>query len=204
MRSLLILLITALLSLWASACGDAGKSTKSSADAATTSTASATTSTPSYTRVDSDKDNDVGAPYDDTNNDSALDYGHAASSADKQAVTALVKRYYTIAATDDGAQACPLIVSGLSKAVAEDYGHGSAGPSYLSSGTTCQAVMTLLFKHNHDQLAYELAKLEVPRVRLIGHNGIAILRFGALEREISVSREGHTWKLETLLDTELP
>lgn len=199
---LLLALVAGLLAIYACACGGATKSTNgtsgSSANATTTSA-----STPSYLKVDSDKDNDIGAPYDDTNNNSALDYGHAASAADRQAVTQLVKRYYTIAATGDGAQACSMITPSLSKAVAEDYGHGSAGPSYLSSGTSCPAVMTLLFKHLHSQLAVELAKLEVTRVRLVGDRGFAILRFGALERELSVGRQGHTWRVQALLDSEL-
>jgi hypothetical protein len=31
------------------------------------------------------------------------------------------------------------------------------------------------------------------------------LRFGSMpEREISVAREGHIWKLQTMIDSELP
>jgi hypothetical protein len=72
-------------------------------------------------------------------------------------------------------------------------------------GTTCAAVLTLLFKHDHPQLVAELPKLEVARVRLIEHHGIVILHFGTLpERQIPVAREGHTWKLQGLLDSEVP
>jgi hypothetical protein len=212
-RALFTLLAIALLSVGASACGNASKGTGSTSAASATATtgssptktASSTASTPLYTKADADKDNDTGAPYDDTSNSTALDYGHAASAADKQAVTELVKRYYAGALEGNGAKACAMIVSSLSKAVVEDYGHGSAGPPYLQSGKTCPAVMTLLFKHSHAQLSLELPKLKVSRVRLVGTHGLAIMSFGTMpEREISVLREGSAWKVQALLDSELP
>jgi hypothetical protein len=208
MRTLLVLAAT-LLSLGASACGGASKGTNASSPSVATSatpTKSAARTSPVgiYSHVDSDKDNDVTAPYDDKNNDIALNYGHAASAADERAVTTLVHRYYIAAATGAGAKACSLILSGFSKAIAEDYGRGSAGPPYLRTATTCPAVMNLIFKHSHGELAAALPKLEVSHVRLVGRNGFAILRFGALEREIAVVREGSIWKIGALLDSELP
>lgn len=65
--------------------------------------------------------------------------------------------------------------------------------------------LVLLFRHSHSLLTAELLKLEVSRVRLVGHRGFAILSFGAMpERQIPVGREGHTWKIQALLDSELP
>ncbi len=211
-KSLPPLLAIALLSTIISACGGTSKgtsstSTPSSAAAASspTKTASASSSIPGYAKVDGDRDNDVGAAYDDTNNNAVLNYGHAASAVDKQAAAALVKRYYAAALQGDGAKACSMIVSSLSKAVVEDYGHGSAGPAYLQGGKTCPAVMELLFEHFHGQLVAELPKLEVRRVRLAGEHGVAILSFGTLpERQIPVSREGAAWKVDAPLDSELP
>jgi hypothetical protein len=217
MRSLLVLLTAALLSVGAVACSSSGKSSASStrsslspsATVATTTTGATTASTntgpaPAETKADADKDNDVGAPNDDTNNNSVLNYGSEASPADKRAVAAVLKRYYALAAADEGTEACAMLDEVLSEAVAEDYGKGSAGPSYLKAGTSCPQVMDLLFVHYRNQLAVELPKLEVARVRLIGHRGFAILHFGRLpEREISVVREGHVWKLGELLDSEV-
>jgi hypothetical protein len=215
MRSLLLLIITALLSVSATACGDtskgdSSKKAHSSSSATTTSTAPSTapsspTSTQDYAEVDRDKDNDIRVRHDETNNNSALNYGHAASTADTQAITKLVEHYYEAAAHEDGAKACSMLGSSLAEAAVEDYGHGSAGPSYLSTGTTCPAVMALLFRHFHSQLTVELPKLQVTRVRLVGHRGFAIASFATMpEREVPVAREGRTWKVRALLDNELP
>jgi hypothetical protein len=213
LKTLLVLLAYALLSVGACACGSSNKGTSDStsyaASQATTrtapkTTASGTTSTQGVARADADKDNDLGAPYDDTNNNRIVDYGHAASPADERAAAADVKRYYATAAVGNGAKACSMVVSNLAKAMAEDYGHGSAGPPYLSSATTCPAVMALVFKKFHARIAAELPKLRVTRVRLVGDHGYAILRFGILEREIAVIREGRAWKIRALLDSELP
>lgn len=211
MKYLATLFVTALLGIGLSACG-AGKSASSASpvpDAKTGSTtasaASGTAPAPAYIKADGDKDNDIGAPFDDTNNDLALNYGHPADAADKQAVTALLKRYYAAALAGDGAKTCAMLYVTFAEAIPEDYGPGSAGAPYLKQGKTCPAVMGLLFKHFHSQLAAELPLLKVSRVRLVQHHGFAILSFGTMpEREITVRREKRTWKVEALLDGELP
>jgi len=202
----------ALMGFGVTACGAASKGSSSSPDATVRGSSSpAKTSSNSsdpaevQTQADSDSDNDLGAPYDDSNNDSTLDYGHAASTSETQAVTKLVRRYYAAAVAGGGAEACSMIYSSLAEAAVEDYGHGSEGPHYLSSATTCPAVMELLFAHFHKQLAVELPLLKVARVRLVRNRGLAILSFGAMpERELSIAREGHDWKVQALLDSELP
>jgi hypothetical protein len=209
MKPLLAPLAVVLLSIGTTACSSSNKSTNSAprtSSSGTTATASSTTPTQSYTKADADKDNDVEAPDDDTNNNSVLDFGHAANAADRQAITTLVKRYYAAALAGDGAQACSMIYSTFAEAIPEDYGQSPPGPSYLKGGTTCPAVMVLLFKHFHSQLAVQVPLLEVSRVRLKEHQGLAVLRFGKMpERQIDVGREGqHAWKVEALLDSELP
>lgn len=214
MKSWLALLTVVLLSGYIAACGGSGKgSTADSSTTASTGTEIATVSTvptdttpaPVETKADADKDNDLeAAEGDDHNNNSTLDYGHQADTTDAHTIAALVKRYYKTAYTENGAQACSMIYSTLEEAVPEDYGQSPPGPPYMS-GTTCPAVLTLMFKHFHPQLALEYPKLVVARVRLVEHHGIAILHFGALpERQIGVSREGHTWRISQLLDSEVP
>jgi hypothetical protein len=214
MKSLLALLVVALLSGCIAACGGSGKvPATDSSTTASTGTEIATVSTvptdttpaPVETKADGDKDNDLGAAEgDDHNNNSTLDYGHEANVSDTRTITALVKRYYTAAYTENGAKACSMLYSTLEEAVPEDYGQAPPGPPYMS-GTTCSAVLTLLFKHFHPQLAIEYPKLVVARVRMVEHHAIVILRFGALpERQIGVTREGHTWKMSQLLDAEVP
>ncbi len=212
-KPLLALPVIALLGV--GACGGAGTgagsaanvppSTTATASTPTTATgASVTASTPVSTKADGDKDNDVGTPGDDNDNRGALLFGHAASAPEKRTITALVKRYYTTALAGDGARACSMLYSTLAEAVPEDYGL-VPGPVYMRGAKTCPAAMALLFKHFHAQLALEVPKLEVTRVRLIEHHGYALLSFGTLpEREILVIREGHTWKIGGIYDGELP
>lgn len=208
MKSLLALLAIGLLSIGAVACGGTGKATvsstshSSSTGSDSTASVSSTAQAPVITKADADKDNDVGAPDDDTSN-SELNFGHAANSSDKQAITALVKHYYVAAAAEDGAAACSMLYSTVSETVPEDYGTSPPGPSY-SKGKTCTAVMTLSFKHFHNELALELAKLKILGVRLEEHHGLVVLSFGTMpQRDIQVMREGHVWKMESLFDHEL-
>jgi hypothetical protein len=214
MKSLRALIVIGLLGTCLAACGGSSKSASSSSPPsstvkATTAAAASTTPTntppePAKTKADTDKDNDIGAPGDDTNNDSTLNFGHAADAADTHAITSLIKRYYAAAYTENGAKACKLLYSTLEEAVPEDYGQSPPSQPYMR-GTTCTAVLTLLFKHYHPQLTVEMPKLTVARVRLIEHHGIAILNFGSLpQRQIPVAREGHIWKIEALLDSEVP
>jgi hypothetical protein len=213
MKSLLALFAIGLLSVYVAACGSTNKDSSSSASSTTNTPKTVSISTtptdtapaPAETKADADKDNDSAAgQFDDTNNDRVLDYGQAASAANARVITALVKRYYTAAYTENGAEACSMLYSTLEESVPEDYGQSPPGQPYMR-GTTCAAVLTLLFKHFHPQLVAEYPKLQVARVRLIEHHGIVVLHFGTLpERQISVSREGHTWKVESLLDSEVP
>ncbi len=209
MRRLLALAMIALPAVGLFACGGSGAGGSSHVspvsdpdDVATTVATSETSPVPLDSRVDSDKDNDIGAPYDDTNNSSS--FGHAANLSERRAITALLKHYYATALAGNGARGCSMLYSTLAEAAVEDDAQ-PPGPVYMRGAKSCAAVMTLLFKHYHAQLAAELPKLRVTRVRLEEHHGIAFLSFGALpERQISVVREGHTWKLNTIYDQELP
>ena len=201
MRSLLALCAIGLLSVGTSACGNAYKGAGSASRVSSTPKAPSA-STQKETKADRDKDND-GSPDGDTNN-SLLDFGHAANAADSRTITALIKRYYAIAAAEDGAKACSMIYSSFAKSVPEDYGTSPPGPPY-ARGTTCPAVLTRVFKHFHSRIMVKLSKLDVFRVGIKGRQGVAVLHFGAMpEREITVAREGHTWKLDALVDSEVP
>jgi hypothetical protein len=213
---LLALSATALLAACLCACGGASTQTNTtastSADRGSTSTATTATSgkpakvppAPLDPTVDADKDNDVGAVYDDTNNNRQLEFGQPASPSDQRAITKLVKRYYATALAGDGARGCTLIYSTLAEAAPEDDGREADAPAFSRGDTTCAAVLSDLFRHYHAQLATELPKLAVTRVRLEEHHGFAFLSFGKLpERRISVQREGHVWKLSQIYDEEL-
>ncbi|HEY5194239.1 MAG TPA: hypothetical protein VIJ39_10265 [Solirubrobacteraceae bacterium] len=218
MKPLFITLIVALLSVGVIACGGGA-----------TTTVSRATSTPSRTigdydsddsgesgrfndadnddikgpkDRDGDADNSTGSYY-DSDDDSIRDFGHAASAADQRAVTTLVKHYYTAAAADNGAAGCAVTYSTIAKLIREDQGH-APGPPYLR-GNTCAVVMSKLFQHDQRQLKIYNALLRVTGVRLDHGHGFAVLGFDGLPgREIAVEREDGTWKIEALLDSELP
>jgi hypothetical protein len=196
MRSLLAFLAAALLGAGVSACGG------SSADTRSTATIPPA---PLETKVDGDKDNDVGAAYDETINEGIFEFDKTSPSpSDTQAITALIKRYYALGAAEDGTAACAMLYPTLAEIVPEDYGKG-AGPPYMR-GTSCPEVLTLMFKHFHAQLVAEAPKLQVRRIGLNGHHGAVLLNFGRAlsERETLVFHQGNTWKMDSLLDGELP
>jgi hypothetical protein len=225
-KRLLALCATVLLSVGTCACGQTGK--KSSTSASTAIAESRSTGeefAPEGTKLDIDGDTDSAHPDEDEHpkrrdrdNDSdstgkdrydsddrsVLDFGHAANAADSRQITALIRRYYAAAAAEDGTKACSMIYSTYAEAIPEDYGTSPPGPAY-ARGTTCPAVLTLVFKHFHNEIMARLPKLEVSRIRIREHQGVAVLSFpGMSEREIRLSREGRTWKAIALTDSELP
>jgi hypothetical protein len=210
-RPLRALAVLALLAAGLASCGgsSAGGSSHTATaadpdDTPTTVTSAEASIVPLDTRVDADKDNDIGAADDDPNNNSAVTFGRAASPTELRAITALIKRYYATALEGNGARGCSMVYSTLAEAAVEDDAQ-PPGPLYMRGARNCAEILRRLFAHYHAQLAGELHKLEVTRVRLKEHHGVAILRFGALaEREISIAREGHTWKMDTIYDQELP
>ncbi|HEY5194248.1 MAG TPA: hypothetical protein VIJ39_10310 [Solirubrobacteraceae bacterium] len=152
---------------------------------------------------DGDTDNKSGSYY-DGDDDAIRDFGHAASTNDRRAVESLVTRYFTAAAAEDGSAACPLITSPLARSVPAILGHHPPGPAY-ASGSTCAEVMSKVFKQNHRQLAAEASILKVTGVRLRRNHGWAVLGFETLPgRDFRIAREVGVWKVQVLLDEELP
>jgi hypothetical protein len=205
--TLLTLLAVALCGVGVTACGDAGpapgkrsgsasrvSSTGTATGGAQTPRPSATTQASSPVKSDNDNDGDGGG--DD------LNWGHAASAADRRAVTALVRRYYTLADMGDGAAACSLIYSIFAEEVPEVYGEGSGEPGLR--GKTCAVVVSKLFRLRRGQLSVDVASLDVRRVRVKELRGLAILSFRNMpERDIPVHREHRVWKIEALIDSGL-
>jgi hypothetical protein len=211
----LALSLIGLLCLCLSACGGASTGTGSQvplsaatggADATTAS--SNITSTHGHLKGDDDMENDDNHK----NNDDypVRDYGYPASAVDRRKVTRLVKRYYSMAAVGNGAVACSLIYSilaedpSLTKTVPEDRYSARLGPS-VSPGETCVQATSRQFKQNHQRLTSYIATLQVTGLRVHGRHGVALLGFGRTpERWITVARERGVWKIDSLLDRELP
>jgi hypothetical protein len=185
MKQVLGLTAVVALSLVLGACGDSGKGANVASNAAS-SPSTATTA-----RVTSPQVKAI------------VEYGQEASPTDKQAITALVKRYYAAVAADDGATACSLIHSPLAESVAEDYGQ-APGPVSLS-GKTCAVVMSKLFRQLPEQPASVLAATEVTGVRVKDRKGFALLHSTAIpEGDIPVERELGVWRVGTLVGGALP
>jgi hypothetical protein len=131
-------------------------------------------------------------------------YGHPANAAEWKVATAFVKKYYAAAAAENGAAACllldPLAANGLGGSYEKP-----SDPAYLH-GKTCAEVMTKLFKHRHKLMTAENAGLEVTDVRATNETDFILLAFkGIRERRfMGVQRNGHTFQLEALTDSQYP
>jgi hypothetical protein len=151
---------------------------------------------------DNDSDNKSGSYYDPDDN-TIRHFGHAAGAADARAVTALVKSYFAVAASENGGAACSMIVPSLARSVPESVGQ-PPGPAYYR-GTTCAAVLSKVFKRNQSQLSAYSAQLAVTGVRVDRGSGVAVLGFKTLPgRDIPVARVSGRWTIDALLDDELP
>jgi hypothetical protein len=176
------LIAIALIGAGVTACGSAGKGT----------TAASTTATSTMSPAAVAKIEGLSAP------DGISTFGHEATGTEKQAITALVKRFYAAAAADDGAKGCSLIYSILEEAVAEDYGK-PPGPPALK-GKTCAVVMSKLFKRVPGQPSAVLAKTQVISVRVKGREGFVLLHSSGMPiGEVSIQRERGTWKLDEII-----
>ena len=159
-------------------------------------------SNPNDSDIDGDRDNLKERGFYDHDDTRFRAYGHAASPAEKRELTTLAKRYYAAAAAEDGSAACAMLVRAFAKSLPEDYGHGSAGPPYLRTATSCQAVLELLFKYLHSQLHQGI---EVVAVRVDGDHAHVLL--GGLNMPASyleVQREGGAWRIIGMLAAPLP
>jgi hypothetical protein len=214
MRSLLASLSFVLLCVVTTACGEASRGRGSMSQASSSSDAPGdvlpsiapgTTSAGGYSRHDGDKDNDD-EPHgnSDIGNDATAllaTYSDDLDATEKQRVIALVKRYYAAAAAGDGAKACSLLQSSLAVGLAEAHGQ-----STREGAKTCASALSALFEQQHKQLAAdEVTTMGVTDVRRKGSLGLVILGFKRMpEGEILIEREGGDWKINSLLDSEMP
>jgi hypothetical protein len=231
-RPLLALLTGALLSIGATACGGArnvtGSAPRASSDAHAATSAPLTTITSSLIprgqslrgdgdadnpgdldgngdRDSSDSDSDGPTPesynFPDKDDKATFAYGHSASGPETRALRGIVKRYYAAASSGDGAAACSLLLPSLARSVPEDYSKVS-GPSYLRGGKTCQAVMSMLFRHFRKQLAEAIT---VVGVRVEGSTAQAVFSSRRMPASnILLMRQGSSWKVASILGQPLP
>jgi hypothetical protein len=156
--------------------------------------------------TDQDNDSDSnGRSYFDADDAQFRRYGHAANRHDRRAIATLVERYYDAAAARDGVSGCALMAAPLAGSLAQTLA-GPAGPPYTrGAGSACPAVLKAAFVHYHRQLAAHLPTLSVSDVRVEGSDGNVVLAFRGLPgRFIGVARERGAWKIDAVVDLELP
>ena len=157
-----------------------------------------------------DDDNDASWDYQPETNEnkefrdgddsSIVTFGAKASAPDEQAIAAIVKRYYAAAGASDGRKACAMIFPGFARAIPLDYGRD--GSAYLRGAKTCQAVMTLLFKHLHHELSVPLT---VAAVRVKGERALAFLGSRKMPASyIALQRERGAWTIDGLIASRMP
>lgn len=136
-------------------------------------------------------------PHGDT---SIQTYGGEAGGADRQAVAALLRGYYTAAAAGDGATACSMMAQGVQLLLVRELGRGVP-----EKDRNCAAIASELFKMRRGEDGVGLAAPRVTGLRVKGDKGFALLRSKALPNgEIPVVREGGAWKIGALSGSELP
>jgi hypothetical protein len=179
-------------------CGQAARTAGSPVNTRSTTTL-ARPSAGGYFEGDGDADPDDNTSKESNDNGDLLaSYPGRPSEADMRAITAVVKSYYAAAAARDGAKACQLLDSSLAMNLGEGSGHSGA--------KGCVAAVDHLFKEEHQRLiADEVATMAVTSAHLKGEVGLALLAFKkAIQGEIIVEREGGMWKVDALIDGEVP
>jgi hypothetical protein len=155
-----------------------------------------------YWKYDGDKDPDEhekGPSHEDLGEMTTAAYG--ANTADKRAITAVLKSYFTAAVSGESTKGCSLLAANLATAVTEEQ-------SQLTSGTTgtCATSLSRLLSQQHKRLVREEpTTMVVTGVHVRGNAGFATLGFRAApESEMVLLREGNTWKIDALFDSTLP
>jgi hypothetical protein len=158
----------------------------------------------SYARRDRDNDSDNGTgSYFDRDDSSLRDIGRAADPLDRHSIVALLRRYFAAAVAEDGARACAILAASIARSVPQTLGQ-PPGPPYLA-GTSCAPIVSKVFEQDHRQLVAYARLLHVSDVRVTANRAVVILDVQPLPgREIWVQREDGVWKIDALLDNEMP
>jgi hypothetical protein len=211
MRHALTLMMIIMASALMAACGGKGKTTElgpATYSARVGSTVNLRThGRAGYFADDDDADEDK--RHTDPDDRALFHRGRAATAAETRAITDVVKKYIAVAAAEESAKACALVIgrlargTGLGDAVPREY--AAAPGSSVFRDKNCAEVEALLFQLDHRRLLAESAMVDVIGIRIAAHGALAILGFRATpERELRLQRERGKWKIDGLLDDELP
>jgi hypothetical protein len=151
---------------------------------------------------DNNSDNDSDIPFDyytrkneswnrgyfhDRDDTSKLTLGRSADTIDTQAISTVVRRYYSAASRDDGRRACAMLLPSIAASITN---YNRTGIPYLRGSKTCQVAMTRLFRH------FNLSVPQVTGIRLDG--AIALALWGSRTMPagyITLQRWHKTWAI---------
>lgn len=152
---------------------------------------------------DGDQDSPTPGSYrfPDADDKPTFAYGHPPSLAEEHAIVSVVKRYYAAAAASDGAVACSLLLSSFARSAVESYGQ-SDGPSYLRGAKSCAALLSMLFRHFHEELKEAISVVQVRVERGDAQTVLSSRKMPA--GHIFLALEGRSWKIQQLLGQPLP
>jgi hypothetical protein len=127
-----------------------------------------------------------------------------ASPVGAHAATLVVKRYFAVAARDDGAAACSLMYSALAEATAVAYERETGTPA--ARNEACAVAVSSVFARMRRQLRAESATLRVDEVRVLGRQASVRVTFAAERpsRYVSLERERGAWRVSRILPIEQP
>jgi hypothetical protein len=135
----------------------------------------------------------------DGDNDANPTFGPAADPQERQAVVALIKRYYAAAAADEGARACSMLYPLVAEAIVEEHRPGKGAPALR--GSTCARVAGKVFAARHRELVADASSLRIGWVQLQARQAVTLAHFGpARELIVRVHRAHGGWQMNALLD----
>jgi len=148
---------------------------------------------------DGDGDNDsLGMGQLDHDGDATPTYGPIATTPERQAIVALLQRFYSAGAAGDAAKVCslfyPLAVEGL----VEEHDRGK-GPASLR-GSSCTQIVAKLLRRDRRKLTAKRKALTVPIIEVHAKRAWAVVYFGLADEEVvMLHRDRHTWSITSLL-----
>ena len=212
MRPWTALLAAVLLAAALAACGEGTKTTASTpagsgqppqVDATVGPTGAPHTVTRGYVWEDGDHDDDDEERNRHMENDDQSlfeTYGSSATPGNTRAIGALVRAYLTAVAASNGTAGCGLLDATLARSFVE-YGAQAGGAKHKN----CAEALSLLFGQQRPRLTPgSVATMTVINVYVKGRIGLAELGFRTTpEQQLTVEREGGTWKIGELLGSDL-
>jgi hypothetical protein len=155
---------------------------------------------------DGDADGEPGRPY-DRDDAGVLGLGRPAAARDTREVQALVASYFAAVAAQDGRAACSLMLANVAAHIPEILGPNVPRPPFVHGGN-CPQIAASVFAFYGRQLRAEAASVRVSAVRVDGASALVLLAFGDRSglplRLIALAREGSGWRVDGMLDNELP